>query len=241
MKNLNFPLLEANQIECRVGQTKKNGQAIVGCSILLYKDARCDMAILDSVVGAFNWKREHIIRENVINGQRTMVNYCKVSLYDEEKQEWVSKEDVGTESNTENAKGESSDAYKRVCVNWGIGRELYTAPFIWIKPLDGEDLHYAKFTVTQIHYDENRCIDGLEIKDSKGNVRFRSGFIKVISATDWQAIEAEILAKTTEQDMTAYWATINAMPNGAKDDCRVRDLFRSRLRAIKSNPQTEAA
>ncbi|NOW12590.1 hypothetical protein B0H35_000004 [Clostridium acetobutylicum] len=45
---------------------------------------------------------------------------------------WISKQDVGTESNTEKEKGQASDSFKRACFNFGIGRELYTSPFIWI-------------------------------------------------------------------------------------------------------------
>lgn len=173
MATFEIPLLTAPEIECRVGQVSKQGK---GCSILLYKDARCDMAILDELFTPLGWKREHIIRENVINNLRTMVNYCKVSIWNEDIGEWVSKEDVGTESNTENAKGEASDAFKRACVNWGIGRELYTAPFIWINPITpGEEFKYAKFKVTHIAYNEKREISQLIIHDDKNRVRFSYG------------------------------------------------------------------
>ncbi len=76
------------------------------------------MDILDETVGVYNWKREHT-RDNA---------NCIVSIYDQEKKEWISKEDTGTESNTEKEKGLASDSFKRACVNLGIGRELYTAP-----------------------------------------------------------------------------------------------------------------
>ena len=80
------------------------------------------MNILDETVGPLNWKREHS-RENA---------NCIVSIWDNDKAQWISKEDTGTESNTEKEKGLASDSFKRACVNWGIGRELYTSPFIWI-------------------------------------------------------------------------------------------------------------
>ena len=80
------------------------------------------MDILDETVGAMNWKRSHT-RDNA---------NCIVSIWDSDKKEWVSKEDTGTESNTEAEKGLASDSFKRACVNWGIGRELYTSPFIWV-------------------------------------------------------------------------------------------------------------
>lgn len=114
------PLL-ASEIECRVGTMKPDGS---GCSLLLYKDARVDMRLLDEVFGPMNWKRTH----DVVNGNL----FCTLSIWDSEKKEWVSKQDVGVESKTEAQKGEASDAFKRAGFNWGLGRELYTGPFIWI-------------------------------------------------------------------------------------------------------------
>jgi len=114
---LNIPPLSAADVECRVQQCTAKG-----VSLLLYKNARCDMRMLDEVVGPLNWKREHS-RDNA---------NCTVSIWDYEKEQWVSKEDCGTESNTEAEKGLCSDSFKRACSNWGFGRELYTAPFIWV-------------------------------------------------------------------------------------------------------------
>lgn len=153
-----FRKLNADEIECRIGQVKATG-----LSLLLYKDARCDMNILDETVGAMNWKREHT-RDN---------RNCIVSIYDEDKKEWVSKEDTGTESNTEAEKGLASDSFKRACVNWGIGRELYTAPFIWVKKEDcnlsatsGDRFRcFDKFKVVKLTYKKNGDIDGLCIKN----------------------------------------------------------------------------
>ncbi len=112
-----FRELRADEIECRISRVTKNG-----CSLLLYKDARCDMNILDEKVGPLGWKREHG-RDN---------KNCIVSIWDAEKNQWIAKEDTGTESSAEAEKGLASDSFKRACVNWGIGRELYTAPEIWI-------------------------------------------------------------------------------------------------------------
>ena len=114
-----FRDLRADEIDCRVAIVKDSG-----VSILLYKDARFDMNILDEAIGITNWKRHH----EVINGNL----FCTVEVWDEEKKEWISKQDVGKESYTEKEKGQASDSFKRACFNLGIGRELYTAPFIWI-------------------------------------------------------------------------------------------------------------
>ena len=111
--------LRADEIEVRVGQVYEKG-----VSMLLYKNARTDMQILDETFGQMNWQKDY----KEIKGNL----YCGIGIWDKEKKEWVWKWDCGTESNTEKEKGEASDAMKRSAVNTGIGRELYTAPFIWL-------------------------------------------------------------------------------------------------------------
>ena len=164
-----FRTLRADEIDCRIAQVKENG-----LSLLLYKDARCDQNILDEVVGPFNWKREHT-RDN---------RNCIVSIKNPETGEWISKEDTGTESNTEKEKGLASDSFKRACFNWGIGRELYTAPFIWIdakkcniKESRGRMACYDRFTVKGIGYTDG-VITGLQIKNqATGKICFTYGEI----------------------------------------------------------------
>lgn len=166
---MDIRLLKASEIECRVGTMKSDG-----CSLLLYKDARVDMRFLDETFGAMNWKRSH----EVIDGNL----YCTISIWDESKKEWISKQDVGTEPMTEKEKGQASDSFKRAGFNWNIGRELYTAPFIWIK-LDASEVNtrngkpstYTKFLVKEIGYNEHREINKLVISDEKGKVRYSMG------------------------------------------------------------------
>ena len=168
-----FRTLRADEIDCRVAQIKETPKG-KGLSLLLYKDARCDQNILDEVVGPFNWKREHT-RDN---------RNCIVSIKNPDNGEWVSKEDTGTESNTEREKGLASDSFKRACFNWGIGRELYTAPFIWITEKDcnikesrGKLVCYDRFTVKGIGYTDG-VITGLEIKNqATGKVCYKWGEI----------------------------------------------------------------
>lgn len=167
---MNIRLLRADEIECRLATVKKTDYG-VGCSVLLYKDARCDMNILDEVFGPLGWERSHQQINNSL--------FCTISVYDEEHQRWIHKQDVGTESYTEKEKGQASDSFKRACFNLGIGRELYTAPFIWINLNEkevtslGNDRYtsYTKFEVSEIGY-EGRKINKLVIKDDKGNVRY---------------------------------------------------------------------
>ena len=162
---MKFRKLRADEIDVRVQSVYEKGAIL-----LLYKDARCDMNILDETVGALNWKREHT-RENA---------NCIVSIWDETKKQWISKEDTGTESFTEKEKGLASDSFKRACFNWGIGRELYTAPFIWVELNNNEVSREGnrfklnsgvKFSVKEITYEGNNIKD-LVIIDNKGNVRF---------------------------------------------------------------------
>lgn len=156
-------LLRADEIECRVATVNEKG-----VSVLLYKDARVDQKILDEVFGAFAWKRTH----QSIDGNL----YCTVEIFDKENQIWVAKQDVGTTGYTEKEKSQASDSFKRACFNWGIGRELYSAPFIWVSATKTEirkngDRYLCsdRFSVAHIEYNEEREIAGLAIRnDSKG-------------------------------------------------------------------------
>lgn len=162
-----FRLLRADEIDVRIGNTNK---AKTKANLLLYKDARCDQNVLDETVGPYNWMRSHS-RDNA---------NCTVSIWDEKKAQWVSKEDTGTESKTEAEKGLASDSFKRACFNWGIGRELYTAPNIWV-PYDQDK--YESYSVAEIGYDENREINKLAIINKNGDVVFRFGATSVKHGT----------------------------------------------------------
>lgn len=163
--------LSISEIDFRIQSINKGGYA----TILAYKDARADMNRLDAVCGALNWKREHA-RDN---------QNCIVSIWDEDKKQWVSKEDTGSESFTEKEKGLASDSFKRACFNWGIGRELYDYPIIQIKLNETEFtiengkarqtynlklknwIWFSQFTDGKLNY--------LACKDDKGDLRFKFG------------------------------------------------------------------
>lgn len=171
-----FRTLRADEIDVRVQQVKKSKNGKVYAMLLLYKDARVDMTLLDEEFGIYGWSREHFFKDSK--------NYCKVSVYDKEHNVWVAKEDVGVPSNTEADKGEASDAFKRACVNLGIGRELYSAPRLIVELAEGE-YYSAKevfrmspnvsFTVNAIEYDNTRSISALQIVDSNGRIRKQIG------------------------------------------------------------------
>lgn len=162
-------LLNADEIECRVGTVNEKG-----ISLLLYKDARVDQRILDESFGPFGWRRSH----QSIDGNL----YCTVEVYDDEKHEWVGKQDVGTTGFAEKEKSQASDSFKRACFNWGIGRELYTAGFIWvpagkvnISMKDNKWCCFNRFTVKTVTYDKQREISGLVIVNENGETVYQFG------------------------------------------------------------------
>lgn len=202
----NFRLLNADEIECRVGQCFPDKNNPTAVSILLYKDARCDMAILDETIGCLNWQRIHEFKDGKL--------YCTVSIYDKDKEMWIDKEDVGVESNTEAEKGQASDAFKRACVNWGIGRELYTAPFIYIQANNGENIKRTKFDLKSITYDDKGRIASLVIVDDKGSTRYTFPKAKAAPAKTEKPLRERIIeyinkmdAKTKHEYLTYFQIT----------------------------------
>lgn len=221
-------LLGKEDIDVRVAQTNtynNNGQLVVKVNLLLYKDARVDMKVLDELFTPMGWKRTH-----KLIGDRL---YCQVEVWDAEKKEWICKEDVGVESNTEAEKGQASDSFKRACVNWGIGRELYTAPSISIELNDKEYTRdqqgkirvRASFSVKSIDYDtKTRTITSLEIQDGFGNVRYSmnapaaqpaskepSQAVKARRAAAGRATQAQPYQALPEEQ---YWRIIEAYAQG---------------------------
>lgn len=156
MKKLEFPLLTADDIEVRIGNFNK---AKTKCTLLLYKTARVDANILDQVVGPFNWQKKFYELKGVI--------YCSLGIYCEERNEWIFKDDAGAETQVENEKGQASDAFKRAAFAFGLGRELYSAPTIWVDTPE----KYTDFNVDFISYDDKKRIKELVIsaKDTTNN------------------------------------------------------------------------
>ena len=224
-----FRLLRADEIDCRIAQIRENG-----LSLLLYKDARVDQNILDETVGEMNWQKSYS-RENA---------NCTVSIWDEAKKMWISKEDTGTESNTEKEKGLASDSFKRACFCWGIGRELYSAPPIWIKPEDcrtfyknqsGKLTCNDRFYVSRIEYSDARNIIVLEITNrSTGRVVYSLGGQRTAAAHS-----AAPTAQATNQAPTAP-AAPSAAPAGvpvkpAEDLVNLQMIQTIRSRAAELN------
>ena len=139
-----FRDLRPNEVEARVAQCSAKG-----ASLLLYKTARTDYALLDETVGPERWQCSYLeVKGNL---------FCNLSVKFDDG--WVVKSNCGTESNMEAEKGEASDAMKRAGFAWGIGRELYTAPFIWV-PAD----RLQKLSQNQ-RTGKWQCLDRFEVTD----------------------------------------------------------------------------
>lgn len=195
-----FRPLTSEEIDCRVSMCRENG-----VTLLLYKDARVDQNILDETFGIFGWQRSH----QLIDGNL----YCTVSVRNPETGEWIHKQDVGKESNAEKEKGQASDSFKRACFNLGIGRELYTAPFIWIpqelvtikKDNKGKDTTNDRFSVRSITIEGGKIVQ-LEIQnDTRKCVVYTYGTKKQNNApaqneqANVQSQQKQAPAKTPEE------------------------------------------
>jgi hypothetical protein len=198
---MDFRLLRGDEIDCRVNMVQS-----WGISLLLYKDARCDQNILDETVGPMNWQRDHKeLKGNI---------YCGIGIWDDDKQQWIWKWDCGSESNTEKEKGEASDSFKRAGFNWGIGRELYTCPFVWFKATDVNIIPKGSgfttrdpFEVNEIEYDGNK-VSYLVITNKKTKKQFSWGTpqraFEGLSPADRKKGELKTLLRKTDSDVTLF-------------------------------------
>lgn len=234
MEKYKTRLLKASEIECRAGVISNKG-----LSLLLYKDARADQRILDETFGIFGWKRSH----QSINGDL----YCTVEILDKETGMWVSKQDAGAagRSEKEREKSLAFDSFKRACFNWGIGRELYTAPFIWI-PAERTEIQERggkfccndRFSVATIAYNDERAISSLSITNSKYKIVYVMGSdnsVSSLSSTQIASLKKE-LARTgvTADEVKARYnvGNIEDMPD---------DIYKKAMSALSRTKSAGAA
>lgn len=228
-------LLKAEEVECRVQQvTAKNGAIL-----LLYKDARVDMRILDETFGPMNWQRHH---------DRDNAN-CIISVWDGDKKQWIEKEDTGTESQTEAAKGLASDSFKRAGFNWGIGRELYDAPFIFVplaeneitKNSKGKNTTYTKFSVAEMEYsDESHQFVKLKIVDNKGAVRFELGKKAAAPKAPAESVSANTDVNPVKLEYVKFTGTQCLIQSNNGKWYRVEDLPVKQLETIMNDGRFSA-
>jgi len=223
MEKLVFRELYPSEIEVRVSTVSAKG-----LSLLLYKDARCDANILDETVGAMNWQRDHKVVKDTLLG-------C-ISIWDTVKKIWVSKWDAGAESFSEKKKGEASDSFKRSGFAWGVGRELYTSPFIWISDKEGTKGYitknskaksgwtsYAKFQVSKI-ITEHKKIKFLEVQGSVNYQPMKQAFIwgGIRTATDTTCKEMrKVLTekKISEKQICSKFKSETGIVSSVLEEC----------------------
>lgn len=109
-----------DDIEFRAGATNNEKTRALA---LPYIDARAVLDRLDSVCGPENWRDEYQPGPagGVICGLSIRIN-----------NEWVTKWDGAENTDYEPIKGGLSDALKRAGVKWGIARDLYSLPKVWV-------------------------------------------------------------------------------------------------------------
>lgn len=230
--------LRADEIECRVAQVSSKG-----CSLLLYKTARVDRAILDEEFGTMGWQNDF----KVIDGKM----YGGIGVWSNDLSEWIWRWDCGTESNTEAEKGQASDCFKRSGFKWGIGVELYTAPFIWLNvevKQEGSKWKlanpFAKYSVKSIEYN-NDTISNLEIVDDKGNTVYSMGkkVTKTIQKTEEKVVEPAEKTETNSNDIVAIGlrasnnmkellAVYNENKTQIESDSNLKSIFKEVKKAI---------
>ena len=227
--------LNADEIECRVAQVTAKG-----CSLLLYKTARVDRAILDEVYGDF-WQNDF----KVIDGKM----YGGIGIYDKELSQWLWRWDCGTESNQDAEKGQASDCFKRAGFKWGIGVELYTAPFIWYNCSTHQnskgkyelDDKFIKFKVDEIGYADNGDINDLVILDDKENVVFN------LAKKENKKAQKPTKGTITKDDADVYIALANITEvetlkeyyelnkTNVNNQKEFHEMVKQRLQVIKEN------
>lgn len=113
-------------IDFRPGATTKDGKKALA---LGYVNARAVMDRLDKLVGPENWTYTyeplHVSNDGVLRLAKAVL-----TIYG------IRKEDIGEASRTSPSMGCVSHGLKRVAVQWGMGRDLYDLPQVWLD-LDG--------------------------------------------------------------------------------------------------------
>jgi hypothetical protein len=121
-------------------------------TVIAYITNRAIQQRLDAVVGAQNWCNEYSKApdDGVL---------CGISIYDDERKEWITKYDGAENTKVEAVKGGLSGSMKRAAVQWGIGRYLYDIETIFVemkteKPTNMKDwhMHYDKVSMTRYYW-----------------------------------------------------------------------------------------
>lgn len=192
--------LTKEQIEVRIADVEANGFTLVA-----YKTRNADKNILDRIVGPENWQKGH-------NGNP---HNCYIEIWDPEKNMWIHKDNFG-ESADRSTKGSATDSMKRAGEDWGIGRELYTCPRIFIESptvevnygsgydipndvrtmYDKENIVVKEFEATTV--DDAKVVSKISLAFVNGNVFFewdrKDPGKKVV-----KKVSSEIIQTTSEE------------------------------------------
>lgn len=225
---MKFRSLRADEIKVRVDRIIDKGAIL-----LLYKDARVDMDVLDETVHPENWQRKHYERKgNMFCSVGININFGKPDA----PQEWVWKDDAGTESYTAKEKGESSDSFKRACINWGIGRELYSAPFIFVScktkqkdksnSYELEDKKVLKGIYVSQVKTENGRIKEIAIVGKDGNVIYSNvgESVRPIDPTEPDRKAVDVKAKINKVELKALKDRLDDMSYSYDEICTLYDI-----------------
>ena len=194
MNEIKFRDLRPEEIEVRVGSMIKDyaTKEDKGFQLLLYKTARVDANILDDTVGVYNWQKRFYQVKN------TMV--CSIGLYNEERKEWIWKDDGGDDDfTTEQVKAELSDSFKRAGFAIGIGRKLYTASKIYmVVDITKTNTPKSHYQVKEIEYDDTSITKLVVINKKTREVVISYGSNEKVSKTSEKAPKKDILAEATK-------------------------------------------
>ena len=129
MKKIDYSKLNdefsSKDIEWRIDQSFVKDGAVSAAKAFAYVTNRAIQKRLDDVCGQNGWRNEF----KPIDGGEL----CGISIYDSEKQEWITKWDGAQNTNYESIKGGLSNSMKRAAVQWGIGRYLYNLSSKWVQ------------------------------------------------------------------------------------------------------------
>ena len=188
------------------------------------------MKRLDDVYGAEYWQKKYELIDNHL--------FCSIGIWNREIAQWIWKQDVGTESNTEKEKGEASDAFKRACFNLGIGRELYDYPLIQVKLADNEfDKTTCKptfnFQLKKWNWFstfENGKITKLTCKDNNGVIRFQFGEQVQQPTIDIEGAKAKLIVVKTLAELKQVYESLPKLEMANADVIALKDKLKATLK-----------
>lgn len=104
------------ELQWRVSRVDNKNAPMTKANMVAYIDARDVQERLDKYC-IYGWTNEYYEHKGNL--------FCRIGIRFSEGGEFEFRSDVGKPSNTDKEKGESSDAFKRAAVMWGVNRDAY--------------------------------------------------------------------------------------------------------------------